>query len=203
MVHEHAPSDGAELQAARATILLLRAALPGGDTVRQLQIHPDGEIESSEQAARRLAVMAKPLHCQGHVVGPLLEIVCDEASPEDESAELMRRSSPIRMALSRAESTDAPGILLIGAGESVLLSRSALEEWTRDYAIDVRYGMSGDDPTPGQRVQGIRWVIEFGPGAVSTMSVDDLDLPEPLRSTIAEEFKRAVREHQGVNGETP
>ncbi len=195
-------SDDAEVQAARGVLLTLKAALPCGDAVDRFLVDPGGEPEPAEEAAVRLAAMPKPLRCGArHVSGRLLEVVCADGSTVERSVWDDAGSGQLAHSLRAG----AGGVLLTAGGESLHLSRRAVEVWVRDYLIDVPYGTSGTEPTEEQRKRGVSRVIRIEQAAISTTSVDDLNLPEPLRSIIAGEFERVVREHEAArpDGESP
>ena len=189
----HAPPPGnIDLQAARAALLLLKATVPGGESVYRFRLGSSGEAEPAEATAVRLVGMGKPLRCTASVNGAALEIAMNDALPADYPPFEIQRSAPIRMALSEVPDLDAMSILMTGAGESLLLSGRVVQAWTRDYPIGVPFSMSGDYPTEEQRAHGISWVIEVGHEAVVANSPDDLSIPEPFRQAVSEEYRNMI-----------
>lgn len=185
----------ADLEAARAAVLILSAAHKAPSSAAGLQL--DGEALSADEAVRRLASLPKPLTLSSELLDGRVSIRPDV--PDPSWPELPEGGGVFRHAREGSE----PGrtdIQLEGASDHVLLSLEGMETLLRDYVIQVPYGLAGDLPTDTQQEQGIRWIVRVGGVAITTTNVDDLGLDEPLRSIIAEEFRKAQELGGGRDG---
>ncbi len=188
-------SGAADLEAARATVLILSAAHEASSSEAGLQL--DGEVLSANEVARRLASLPKPLTLSSELLDGRVSIRLDVPDPSwpelPEGGEVFRH----------AREVSEPGrsdILIKGAGDHVRLSPEGMEALLRDYVIQVPHTLAGDFPTEAQRDQGFGWIVRAGKGAILTTNVDYLGLDEPLRPIIAEEFRKAQELGGGRDG---
>ncbi|HLL45550.1 MAG TPA: hypothetical protein VK399_02530 [Longimicrobiaceae bacterium] len=186
--------DDAATAAARSVLLVLRAALSNADGPGSFKVRFGQRTVPADVVAGELAAASKPIRCGARLDGGVLEVVCESAPGQERPAWDERGVSELKTGLARSAEHGASHILLVGRGESLRLLPAAVEAWHQDYIISVPYSLSGRSPLDEQRREGVTWVLEAGPGSISTTSVDDLLLPEPLRGIIASEFQAAVDE---------
>lgn len=188
-------SGAADLEAARAAVLILSAAHEAPSSEAGLQL--DGEVLSADEVARRLASLPKPLTLSSELLDGRVSIRLDVPDPRwpglPGGGAVFQRAREVSE-LGRSD------ILLEGAGDHVRLSPEGMETLLRDYVIRVPHTLAGDPPTEAQRDQGFGWIVRAGEGAILTPNVDDLGLEEPLRSIIAEEFRKAQELGGGRDG---
>lgn len=186
--------DDPATAAARSVLLVLRAALSDSEGPGSFRVRFGERTVSAEAAAGELVAASKPIRCGARRDGGVLEVVCESATSGERPAWDEQGVSELETGLAGSAGHGASTILLVGSGESLRLPPAAVEAWHRDYVIAVPYTLSGRPPLDEQRRDGVSWVLEAGPGSISTTSVDDLLLPEPLRGIIASEFQRVVDE---------
>lgn len=187
------PGDAAAA-AARSVLLVLIAALSDTGAPGTFRARFGQRTVSPDAVPGELAAVPKPVRCGARRNGGILEVVFEADTGGERPPWDQRGISEMKTALAESAEHGRPTILLVGPGESLRLSPGAVEAWERDYVIAIPYVLSRRPPLEEQRRKGVTWVFEAGPGSVSTTSVDDLLLPEPLRGIVAREFQRAVDE---------
>jgi hypothetical protein len=176
--------------AAKAVLLALCAAL-GRETSTRFLIGSNEQSRDIDSAADYLSGIGKPLSCAATATTEdLINVTCLPGKAASEAHDLTT-ATPILAA--KSKTTGGADILLIGAGDSLVLSAKAVEKWADDYAITIPFGIAGDDPTPEQRAAGIRWVLRLEKGFEMSHSIDDFDFSPQMKDIIGEEFERVRR----------
>jgi len=151
----------AQLLAARAQLLVLRASLPEGVRVRtgRVRVAPDPRFFTEAAAAAVLATRPKPLRCT-----PTLEDGDLSVSAEPPTAGWARilAMSSEREGLDPARGSSNAGILLKGRDEALTLSATAYLVWRRDYQLPDHCGLGGGPPSEDERSRGITFVWQVG-----------------------------------------
>lgn len=100
-------------------------------------------------------------------------------------------SSPIQQA--RAAAGNGKSVLLLAGDQSVLLSPRGLEQWLREYHVNIPVSLSGNPPTDEEARRGASWVLRVGPPGRVLLSEQELDTSDPIQRLIAAEYIRATR----------
>jgi len=101
--------------------------------------------------------------------------------------------TPTWLSLAISEATDPHirDILLVGLDETLVVSAEDLQAFADKYEFDYLPTVASG---PSDTLEGVRWIVQFGPPGVMTTNVDDLNLREPYRTIISEEFERMKAE---------
>lgn len=180
-----------QVMAAHLTIAILRSILPVPTSITRYRVLPNEET-SLEQATQQLAGMPKPLVCGGLIDGEELQIRCHEAASSSRELQSLSPGTGMLQDTLSEMRLEADKILFSESDRPLVLSKPALRYWIDNFDIGMDYDVGSFLPPEEQHRQGIVRVLRFGPPAISTTSVDDLDLPEPLREIIGKEHRRAV-----------
>lgn len=164
------------LLAARAAVLVMRAAIPGNPTAGQVTLLAPSlpglwAAQSDAEIAAALARLPKPQSCISEVQERTLTVRCEPLARGD--AEVHRGAVDPWFAAGvegflglEPESRPEPGtrhVLLIGAGEELLLPFEVLETYFREYIISVSHGFGRRSPTDAERRRGAAAVWEVQP----------------------------------------
>lgn len=127
--------------AARIALLALRMHSPtAGGKVRVLpSVVPVTEIA----AARQLAKWTKPLRCEAHAAGGVLEVACTSLaeSADSRNAEIALAGKSLEDWLTVLRQTygpqsDNPSILVENGEDSVIVPLRAIRSFIQDYSVD-------------------------------------------------------------------
>jgi len=108
-----------------------------------------------------------------------------------EFAAQTRTPTWLGLALSGATDPHIRDILLVGLDETLTVSAEDLQVFSDKYELDFPPTVGSG---PSDTLEGIRWIVQFGPPGIMTTNVDDLNLAEPYRTIIGEEFERMKAE---------
>ena len=184
------PSEAvASLNAAKAAILTLRAALPLASRGKSVLLFR-GTLWPESRVRSELAAMVKPVRCVVSNADGLLRLECEESSQFRPFPD-WRDSHPIRRALEVGSSNEST--LLVGAGRSMVLTHSGLRAWLADYIVTTPLTISGDYAGRSQQKRGVSWVLHIWPAAEIVTSVDDLKDSDAVRDAIREHLARATK----------
>ena len=171
--------DRASLMAAKMQLLVLRASLPRSTVIERdlVAIAPDSDAITSDEAARALAALPKPVSCAaGTTVPGALLVECQLLSASDR---ILDHSRYVR---SWASDRDiqrlvppAGNLFVLGREEYLVLPRFAFERWYRHYEAPATVGFGFRPPTPEENAQGGDYTL-----VVERVDQDPTKLPLPI-----------------------
>ena len=143
-----------EFLAARLALLALRAGIGDSSPLDfdRVALTDTSSSISNDEAAQRLAAMPKPLFCDAEARDATLFVNChglDEATAGERQifemqCRMYEEHGGLMGFLEEYYGAEDHLVKVIGRGESLLLHRSVVERWSRDYDIRGR-GHSGDN----------------------------------------------------------
>lgn len=141
-----------EEKAARATVLALRASVSQAAIKENVVLLlPSGVPLELEDAVSVLSRLPKPVVCIGFPVAGAIAIGCwdttttDAPQPEDPTRDAKEWYTQLEQKLRTLHDSDR--ILLLGHGESIILSVDELYQWQQKYKLRfISYRIDYDDP---------------------------------------------------------
>jgi hypothetical protein len=150
----------ANILAARAQLLALRASLPEGIKVRpdHIRVAPDSPWLTEAEAAAILAARSKPIRCTATLEDGNLSVSAE--APTADWARILAMSNRVETLdpANRDRTSSDAVILLKGRDESLHLPGPAYQAWRRDYLQPDHCGLGGGPPTDAERSTGITFV---------------------------------------------
>lgn len=167
----HRPSIAPDTitEAARATLLILRASLPEEvSTVPNLVWLGSEESLDDDTAAARLAALGR-VECRAAPVRRGIGVVCEPLQPAVARHVAALRSGTggyIHSAVLDSLVRERSSVLIRGRGEAMLVSAETLESAYSRFVVGADGFTFGDRaPTEEERRDGAAWVVEFGHAA--------------------------------------
>src|SRR6266852_2386553 len=154
-----------EHQAAQVALLVLRTTVVGAASTRRFFVQPSRAPLSLDQAARALAMMKKPVRCEGSMEGAILAISCQPLD-ESEAREYHRHAAFTITGLAADLRARCPGsvrearLLLRRRGASLTVPFYVLAASLRDYHLD--FSLRGAGRT-AELPREVCMVFEVGP----------------------------------------
>jgi hypothetical protein len=159
-------SEETQRQAAQVALLVLRATVQGAASTRRSFILPSRVPLSSDQAARALAVLKKPVGCAGSMEGAILAVACQPLNEAEGLWHDQGAAGHLNLFAADArercpEPISEASLLLHWRGTSMTVPFHTLAAWLRDYEMEFSLGRDQTAILP----RGVCMVLAFGPPA--------------------------------------
>lgn len=153
---------------ARATLLILRAALPTKVDADHVVIAPGIAVLSDEEAARLLVELAGS-RCAAEVLDGRMVVLCERLSGH--VLEQERRYARIlggylgQLGRDALMSSGTSSVLIRTDHEHLVLDVSALDVAAQNFFVDMEFAIGAGPPEAGDEEFGVAWVVGVGRSA--------------------------------------